>query len=137
MVVTTNETKTLRQLLADAVSPYVATAWDERIDNPCIDDISERFDESPEALQDFCRSDWVNLAEPYTYQLLQRWNQQEDGIRALWNEYCGMVGATSTMECLEGELTSFEDGDDVNIAIVNHAMTWAALELCSVAFPEL
>ena len=137
MVVTTNETKTLRQLLADAGSPYVATAWDERIDNPCIDDIIERFDESPEALQDFCRSDWVNLAEPYTADLLRRWDQQTDGIRALWEQWCDAIGATSTAHALEGEIDSVEDGADLNALIVNHAMTWAALELCSVAFPEL
>jgi len=134
---TTATAETLRGLLAAAGSPYVATAWDERIDNPCIDDVIERFDDCPEALQDFCGSDWVNLAEPYTADLLRRWDQQETGIRALWDDYCEAIGATSTIHALEGECDGFEDGDDMNAAIVNRAMTWAALELCRAIYPEL
>ena len=128
---------TLRGLLAAAGSPYVETAWDRRIDNPCIDDVIDRFDDCPEALQDFHRSDWVNLAEPYTADLLRRWEQQTDGIRALWDGWCDAIGATSTAHALEGELDSIEDGDDLNALIVNRAMTWAAIELCNAIYPDL
>ena len=127
----------LKDLLAAVGSPYVATAWDERIDNPCVDDLIDRFNDNPEALQDFHYSDWVNLAEPYTHQLLQRWEQQGDGIKALWDEYCDAIGATSTIQALEGECDGFEDGDDMNAAMVNHAMTWAACELCRAVYPDL
>ena len=129
--------ETLRGLLAAAGSPYAETAWDRRIDNPCIDDVIERFDDCPEALQDFHRSDWVNLAEPYTADLLRRWEQQTVGIRALWDQWCEAIGATSTAHALEGEIDSIEDGDDLNALIVNHAMTWAAIELCNAIYPDL
>ena len=33
------------------------------------------------------------------------------------------------MQALEGVCDSFEDGDDMNSAIVNLSMTWGALEL--------
>ena len=92
-------------------------------------DIIERFDDSPKSLINFEFSDWVNLAECYTFDLLQRWNQQEEDIRALWDGYVDAIGATSTMEALEGVSDSFEDGDDMTTAIVNLSMSWACLEL--------
>lgn len=119
---------TLTQLLKISGSHWVDTGSD-RIKNDCMDDIIERFDDCPEALIDFERSDWVNMAECYTYQLLERWNQQEDSVKALWDAYVDAIGATSTMEALEGVSDGFEDGDDMNTAIVNLAMTWGCLEL--------
>jgi len=119
---------TLTQLLKISGSPWVATDSD-RLQNDCMDDIIERFDDCPEALFDFERSDWVNMAECYTFALLQRWNQQEDSVRALWNGYVDAIGASSTIHALEGVCDGFEDGDDMNAAIVNLAMTWGCLEL--------
>jgi len=115
---------TLTQLLKISGSRWVDTDWTAP-KNRCIEDIIERFDDSPESLIDFERSDWVNLAECYTFDLLQRWNQQEDDIKALWDGYVDAIGATSTMHALEGVSDSFEDGDDMNTAIVNLAMSWA------------
>jgi len=92
--------------------------------NSCIDDILDRFDDCPESLRDFDRSDWVNLAECYTYNLLDRWDKQREDIKALFDDYCSAIGATSTLEALEGE--TIEDPEDMAAAIVNHAMTWAA-----------
>ena len=119
---------TLTQLLTISGSPWIAT--DEyRLNNDCMDDIIERFDDCPEALIDFERSDWVNMAECYTYQLLERWNKYEPDIKALWDGYVDAIGATSTMEALEGVYRGFDDGDDMTAAITNLAMTWGALEL--------
>ncbi len=119
---------TLTQLLQISGSTWVATDSD-RSNNDCINDIIERFDDCPEALIDFERSDWVNMAECYTYQSLERWNRQEDSVRALWDSYCEAIGASSTIHALEGVCDGFEDGDDMNAAIVNLAMTWGCLEL--------
>jgi hypothetical protein len=119
---------TLTQLLKISGSRWVETDWTAP-KNRCIEDIIERFDDCPEALIDFERSDWVNRAECYTFDLLQRWNQQESDIKALWDGYVDAIGATSTMQALEGVSDSFEDGDDMNAAIVNLAMSWACLEL--------
>lgn len=128
-------TKTLTELLKDAGSRWVETDWSAP-ENSCIDDIIERFDDCPEGLQDFDHSDWVNLCECYTHQLLRRWDNQQDGIRALFNDYCEAIGATSTLHALEGECDSFEDGDDLNAAIVNHAMTWGARMLLDEIQPD-
>ena len=126
---------TLTELLTKADSQWVRKDW-ARPQNDCIDDIIERFDECPEGLQDFDRSDWVNLCECYTYQLLDRWNKQEKSVMALFNDYCEAIGATSTLQALEGEADGFEDGDDMNAAIVNHAMTWAARQLADEIYPD-
>ena len=126
---------TLTELLTKADSQWVRKDW-ARPQNDCIDDIIERFDDCPEGLQDFDRSDWVNLCECYTYQLLDRWNKQEQSVMALFNDYCEAIGATSTLQALEGEADGFEDGDDMNAAIVNHAMTWAAHQLADEIYPD-
>jgi hypothetical protein len=117
------EPKTLRLLLEAAGSRWVEADWTGS-KNEAIDDIIDRFDDCPEALQDFDRSDWVNMAECYNRDLLNRWDQQEDDIKALFNDYCEAVGYTSTLEVLEGE--TIEDPDDMAMAMVNHAMTYAA-----------
>ena len=119
---------TLTQLLKISGSAWVATD-SYRLQNDCMDDIIERFDDCPEALIDFERSDWVNMAECYTYQSLERWNKQEDSVRALWNGYVEAIGASSSAEALSHVSDSFDDGDDMNAAIVNLAMTWGCLEL--------
>lgn len=128
-------TTTLREMLKAAGSRWAETDWTAP-SNDAIDDIIERFDDCPEALKDFFTSDWVNLAEPYIHQLLRRWNQQEESIRALFDDYCDAIGATSALHALEGECDSFEDGDDMNAAIVNHAMTWGATELARELWPD-
>ena len=119
---------TLTQLLKISGSRWVDTSnWAPK--NNCIDDIIEHFDDCPDALFDFERSDWVNLAECYTYQSLERWNQQEADVTALWNAYVDAIGACSSAEALSHIIDGFDDGDDMNAAIVNLAMTWGALDL--------
>ena len=119
---------TLTQLLTISGSRWMDKDWSAPKNN-CITDIIERFDDCPKALIDFEHSDWVNLCEWYTYQSLERWNKQEPDVRVLWDGYVDAIGATSTMEALEGVCASFDDGDDMNVVIVNLAMTWGALEL--------
>ena len=119
---------TLTQLLTISGSPWVATDV-FRLKNDCMDDIIEWFDDCPEALIDFDRSDWVNQCEPYTYQSLERWNKHESDIKALWDAYVDAIGASSSAEALSHVIDTFDDGDDMNAAIVNLAMTWGALEL--------
>lgn len=128
------EPQTLRQLLQDAGSRWVQTDWMDRTENEAIDDIIERFDDCPESLQDFDRSDWVNLAECYTRDLLRRWDQQEDSIKALFDDYCEAIGATSTLEALEGQ--TIEDPDDMAAAMVNVAMTHGARLLLDELWPD-
>lgn len=118
----------LRTLLGETSSRWAALAkgdatWTDS-QNSCIEDILDRFDDCPESLRDFDRSDWVNLAECYTYKLLDRWDKQREDIDSLFDDYCSAIGATSTLEALEGE--HIESPEDMAAAIVNHAMTWAA-----------
>ncbi|WP_143593529.1 hypothetical protein [Synechococcus sp. 1G10] len=127
------EPPTLRQMLEDAGSRWVDTNWSAP-NNAAIDDIIERFDDCPESLQDFDHSDWVNLAECYTRDLLARWGRQEDSIRALFDAYCEAIGCTSTLEALEGQ--TIDDPDDFTAAYVNLAMSWGAQELCREIYPD-
>ena len=90
---------------------------------------STAFDDCWGGLIDFERSDWVNLCEPYTSDLLARWQNDERDVMEMWVSYCEAIGATSSIQALEGECDRWADGDDMNCAIVNHSMTWAAGEL--------
>ena len=104
----------------------VGSRWADT-DNAAMVDLIDRFDDEPDCLSDFECSDWVNLCECYTRDLLQRWEQQQDDIKALFGDYCEAIGATSTLEALEGE--TIDDPDDMAAAMVNRAMSWGALEL--------
>lgn len=120
---------TLTQLLTITGHPITATAWNERLNNACLQDIIDRFDDCWDGLLNFERSDWVNLCECYTSDLLKRWDRHSDCISTLWNDYCEAIGATSTIHALEGVCDGFEDGDDMNAAMVNIAMSHGASEL--------
>ena len=124
---------TLTAQLQAAGSVWVGTAWND-LQNESVSDLIERFDDDPEALRNFEISDWVNLAECYTHDLLKRWENQRDSIWALFEAYVEAIGATSTLEALEGE--TIEDPEDMTAAIVNRAMSWAALELLREINPE-
>ncbi len=124
----------LRAMLQDIDSRWVQNDWMDRTENDAIDDIIERFDDCPESLQDFDRSDWVNLAECYTRDLLRRWDQQEDSIKALFDDYCEQCGYTSALEALEGQ--TIEDPEDMAAAMVNVAMTHGARLLLDELWPD-
>jgi hypothetical protein len=128
----------LREMLSQIDSPWAPLAngeasWTDR-SNDCVADIIDRFDDCPEALRDFDHSDWVNMAECYTHQLLKRWEYQRDSVRALFDDYCEAIGATSTLEALEGE--SIDDPEDLAAAMVNAAMTWGARMLRDELWPD-
>ena len=128
----------LREMLSLIDSPWAPLAhgeagWGDR-SNDCIADIIDRYDDCPEALRDFDRSDWVNMAECYTHQLLKRWEFQQDSVRSLFDDYCGAIGATSTLEALAGE--TIEEPDDLAAAMVNAAMTWGARLLLDELWPD-
>ena len=96
-------------------------------ENEAVADLIRIYDDEPSGLQNYENSDWVNLDECYTFDLLKRWETQRADIWALFEDYVEAIGATSTLEALEGE--TIEDPEDMAAAIVNRAMTWAALEL--------
>ena len=127
------EPQTLRAMLQAAGSRWADTDWTAP-ENEAISDIIERFDDCPESLHDFDHSDLVNMAECYTRDLLNRWHDQENSIRALFDSYCEAIGATSTLEALEGQ--TIDDPDDFTAAYVNLAMTWGAQELCREIYPD-
>mgnify|MGYP007070468880 CR=1 FL=1 len=137
---TTTTTKTLSQLLTECGSRWAPMARGENtwtdLHNDAIKDLIERYEDDPEALLNYETSDWVNLDECYTADLLKRWDHQTDSIKALFNDYCEAIDASSTLQALESECDSLEDGDDMNTAIVNKAMTWAALELIRELYPN-
>lgn len=117
---------TLTAQLQAVGSQWVQTGW-EAPNNKAVADLISRYDDEPDGLRNYETSDWVNLNECYTNDLLNRWGNQRDDIWALFEAYVEAIGATSTLEALEGE--TIEDPEDMAAAIVNRAMTWAALEL--------
>ena len=69
--------------------------------NSCFFDVIERFEDCPEGLVDFNQSDWMNLCEPYNYQLLDRWETKRDDILEMFEEFKFAFGYSSTLEALE------------------------------------
>jgi len=124
---------TLTAQLQAVGSRWIRTDY-EAPNNDAVADLISRYDDAPEGLQNFETSDWVNLDECYTSDLLKRWENQRDSIWALFEAYCGAIGATSTLEALEGD--TIEDPEDMAAAIVNRAMSWAALELLREINPD-
>jgi hypothetical protein len=124
---------TLTAQLQAVGSRWVRTDY-EAPNNDAMADLISRYDDSPEGLQNFETSDWVNLDEPYTADLLERWISQRADIWALFEAYVEAIGATSTLEALEGE--TIEDPEDMAAAIVNRAMSWAGLELLRELNPD-
>ena len=92
--------------------------------NSCFFDVIERFEDCPEGLVDFNQSDWMNLCEPYNYQLLDRWETKRDDILEMFEEFKFAHGYSSTLEALEDSL--IEEPADMAIQMVNLAMTYAA-----------
>ena len=124
---------TLTAQLQAVGSCWVGTAWND-LQNEAVADLISRYDDCPDGLQNFETSDWVNLDEPYTADLLKRWDTQRADIWALFESYVEATGATSTLEALEGE--TIEDPEDMAAAIVNRAMSWAGLELLRELNPD-
>ena len=98
--------------------------------NSCFRTVVARFEDCPEGLVDFNQSDWMNLCEPYNYQLLDRWETQRDDILEMFEEFKIAFGYGSTLEALENHL--IEEPADMAIHMVNCAMTYAAQTLADV-----
>jgi hypothetical protein len=107
--------------------------WQD-VKNEAVRDLINKYEDDPEALLNYETSDWVNLDECCTSDLLNRYKTQEEEIKALFNDYCECAGYTSTLDALEGE--TIEDPEDMIAAMVNKAMTWAALEILGEIYPD-
>ena len=113
------EQASLRDLLRQKCPTFILQE-----SNSCFFDVIERFEDCPEGLVDFNQSDWMNLCEPYNYQLLDRWETQRDDILEMFEEFKIAFGYGSTLEALENHL--IEEPADMAIHMVNCAMTYAA-----------
>jgi len=136
--ITTAQLSPLAELLTACGSQWAPLARGEAqwtdTQNEAMEDILERFSDCPEGLKDFDRNDWVNMCECYTYKLIERYEQQHKDIKALFEQYCEAMGATSALEALEGH--TIEDPDDMAAAMVNCAMTYGAQMLSSDLWPD-
>lgn len=135
---TATELSPLAELLTACGSQWAPLArveaqWEDN-QNEAMADLIERFADCPEALKDFDRSDWVNMCECYTYKLVERYETQTKDIKALFEQYCEAIGATSALEALEGQ--NIEDPEDMMAAMVNLAMSYGAQLLISDLWPD-
>jgi hypothetical protein len=130
---TTATTTALADLLTACGSQWAPLArgeaqWDDS-QNECMADLIDYFADEPDGLQNFDQSDWVNLCECYTYKLIERYQSQGKDVKALFDQYCDAIGATSALEALEGQ--TIEDPDDMAAA-----MTYGAQMLASDLWPD-
>jgi hypothetical protein len=117
----------------DTISGKLEDSWIDK-DDDCVAAIIAWADDEPDSLLSFENGDWVNIAECYTRDLLKRWDEDEKSIRNWFDQYVEAIGATSTLEALEGQ--AIEDPDDMATTMVNMAMTYCAGEILRTCFPD-
>jgi hypothetical protein len=117
----------------DTIEGKLEDSWIDK-DDDCVAALIKWADNDPESLLSFETSDWANVAESYTYKLLERWESDQRSIKYWFDAYCEAIGATSTLEALEGQ--TVEDPEDMAAATVNMAMTYCASEILRECFPD-
>lgn len=130
----TNKNKTLLELLKEnGYDQYIG--HDGTILNNAVGDIIDLYDDEPGSLLDYETSDWVNLDEPYTHDLVKRYDLQAHDIDNLVDDYLFMTGMT-IRELMASSDIIIENPYDFITFYVNLGMTHAAQELMRAAFPE-
>ena len=85
----------------------------------------ETLEES--SLINFNHGDFVNIIMPYTRDLINFYDENEDSVLHWADEYCEACGYTSRLQLCVGD--NIEDPDDFKAALVNHAMTYLGGQL--------
>ena len=116
----------------DQLGYLIADDFD--VDDACVKYFVNRYDDDPEALQNYDRSDFVNSDMCYTRDLLAFYDQNEIEIKAWFEAMCDAYGHTSTLEALEGQ--TIDDPDDMKAAMVNRAMTYLARNILDTINPD-
>ena len=104
--------------------------WDSDRHNDCVDYFIDRYNNSPQDLCNYDRSDFVNNDMCYTKDLLDFYDQNEESVLYWLDDFCGAIGYTSRMQAVEAE--TIEDPDDLKAAFVNKAMTYLGITLLSI-----
>lgn len=129
------ENQTLRQILSEIPNPWYREPDrfnpNGSFNDSVIESIVDWIDDSPESLKDFCHSDWINLAEPYTRDLINRWDSDRNDLIKWADDYCDQTG----IDIHEALADSF-DPDNYTAGFVNLAMSWAAVAMMNIVFPE-
>ena len=115
-----NPYDTLKWILESNDSPF-------DVEDSCVEYFLDHYNEDYTSLQDFSRSDFVNLCMCYTKDLLVFYDQNENEILSLIDELCDALGYNSRMQLLESE--NIETPDDMKTSFVNHAMTYLGGEI--------
>jgi len=116
----------------DKLSAQIDDDFD--LDDECVAYFVERYNDDPEALCNYDRSDFVNCDMCYTRDLLRFYDDNEQSVRHWFDEMCGAYGCTSTLEALEGD--TIDSPDDMKEAMVNHAMTYLARQILDSISPD-
>ena len=93
----------------------------------------ETIEES--SLINFNHGDFVNICMPYTRDLINFYDENEEELLIYVDQYCEAAGYTSRLQLCEGD--NIEDPDDFKAALVNHGMTFLGgmlLQSCLEAY---
>ena len=93
----------------------------------CIEWFLDRYNDCREDLCNYQTSDFVNIDMPYTKDLLNFYNSNEQSVLSWCDQLCDAYGYTSRLQLLEGQ--TVEDPDDFATGLVNAAMTYLGCEL--------
>lgn len=103
--------------------------WDSDRHNDCVDYFIDHYNNRPQDLCNYDRSDFVNNDMCYTKDLLDFYDNNEESVLYWLDDYCDATGY-SRMQVVEGD--TIEDPDDLKSAFVNRAMTWLGVTLLCI-----
>ena len=103
--------------------------WDSDRNNDCVEYFIDRYNNNPQDLCNYDRSDFVNNDMCYTKDLLDFYDNNEESVLYWLDDFCDVTGY-SRMQVVEGD--TIEDPDDLKTAFVNKSMTWLGVTLLSI-----
>jgi hypothetical protein len=109
---------------------YIIDEAFDWVNDSCVEWFIERYNNNPEDLCNYDRSDFVNIDMCYTKDLLNFYEYNQDCVLHWVDEACEAYGYTSRLQLVEGQ--TIEDPDDFATALVNAGMTYLGNLLYSV-----
>jgi hypothetical protein len=97
------------------------------VNDSCVEWFIDRYNDDPEALSNYDRSDFVNIDMCFTKDLLNFYECNTDCVLHWVDAACSAYGYTSRLQLVEGQ--TIEDPEDFATALVNAGMTYLGITL--------
>jgi hypothetical protein len=106
---------------------YIVDQAFDWVNDSCVEWFIDRYNDNPQDLCNYDRSDFVNNDMCYTKDLLNFYECNEDCVLHWVDEACEAYGYTSRLQLVEGQ--TIEDPNDFATALVNAGMSYLGMIL--------